>query len=65
MRDIGYGKGYQYAHDDRDGLVLQDHLPPELAGASYYLPTNRGYEAIVRDRLNKWKQILKQRAQQP
>jgi putative ATPase len=65
MRDIGYGKGYQYAHDDRDGLVLQDHLPPELAGASYYLPTNRGYEAIVRDRLNKWKQILKQRTQQP
>ena len=62
MRDIGYGKGYQYAHDDRDGLVLQEHLPPELAGATYYEPTNRGYEAVVRDRLNKWKAILKQRA---
>ena len=62
MRDIGYGKGYQYAHDDRDGLVLQEHLPPELAGATYYEPTNRGYESIVRDRLNKWKEILKQRA---
>ncbi len=64
MREIGYGKGYQYAHDDREGVVLQEHLPPELAGATYYMPTNRGYEAIVRDRLNKWKQILKQRAQQ-
>ncbi len=62
MREIGYGKGYQYAHDDRDGLVLQEHLPPELAGATYYEPTNRGYESIVRDRLNKWKEILKQRA---
>lgn len=62
MKDFGYGKGYQYAHDDRDGLVLQEHLPPELAGRSYYEPTNRGYEAVIKDRLSKWKQILKQRA---
>lgn len=64
MKDFGYGKGYQYAHDDRDGLVLQEHLPPELAGRSYYEPTNRGYEAVIKDRLGKWKQILKQRAHQ-
>lgn len=64
MKDFGYGKGYQYAHDDRDGLVLQEHLPPELVGRSYYEPTNRGYEAVIKDRLSKWKQILKQRAQQ-
>lgn len=62
MKDFGYGKGYQYAHDDRDGLVLQEHLPTELTGATYYEPTNRGYEAVIRDRLTKWKQILKQRA---
>ena len=62
MKDFGYGKGYQYAHDDRDGLVLQEHLPPELAGRSYYEPTNRGYEAVIKDRLSKWKQILKLRA---
>lgn len=62
MKDFGYGKGYQYAHDDRDGLVLQEHLPTELTGSTYYEPTNRGYEAVIRDRLTKWKQILKQRA---
>ena len=64
MKDFGYGRGYQYAHDDRDGLVLQEHLPAELANTVYYEPTNRGYEAVIKDRLTKWKQILKQRAQQ-
>ena len=64
MKGLGYGKGYRYAHDDRDGLVLQEHLPPELAGTTYYQPTNRGYEAIIGDRLRKWKQILKERAEQ-
>ncbi|MDD2462677.1 MAG: replication-associated recombination protein A [Desulfobulbus sp.] len=63
MKNIGYGRGYQYAHDDRDGLVLQEHLPPELAGTTYYEPTNRGHEAVIKDRLTKWRQILKQRAQ--
>jgi putative ATPase len=64
MHDLGYGKGYRYAHDHRDGLVAQDHLPPELVDNSYYVPTGRGYEAVIKDRLTKWKQILKQRAQQ-
>ena len=64
MKDFGYGRGYQYAHDDRDGLVLQEHLPPELANTVYYEPSNRGHEAIIKDRLTKWKQILKQRATQ-
>jgi len=64
MKEFGYGHGYQYAHDDREGLVLQAHLPPELGNATYYEPTNRGFEAIIKDRLTKWKQILKQRAQQ-
>jgi putative ATPase len=64
MKDFGYGHGYQYAHDDRDGLVHQEHLPPELADRTYYEPTNRGFEAVIKDRLTKWKQILKQRTQQ-
>jgi putative ATPase len=62
MKDLGYGQGYQYAHDSSDGLVDQEHLPLELKGQTYYEPTNRGYEAIVRDRLLKWRKILKQRA---
>ncbi len=61
MKEIGYGKGYQYAHDQPDGLVAQDHLPPELAGRRYYHPTNRGHEAVVKDRLTKWRAILEKR----
>ncbi|HHO48735.1 MAG TPA: replication-associated recombination protein A [Desulfobacteraceae bacterium] len=62
MKDIGYGRNYQYAHDNRDALVDQEHLPPELKGRTYYEPTNRGYEATIRDRLMKWRKILQQRA---
>jgi putative ATPase len=61
MRELDYGKGYRYAHDDAEGLVDQEHLPDELSGRTYYQPTNRGYEALVKDRLIKWRQILKAR----
>jgi putative ATPase len=62
MRELDYGKGYRYAHDDAEGLVDQEHLPEELSGRKYYQPTNRGYEALVKDRLTKWRQILKARS---
>lgn len=61
MRELGYGKDYQYAHDDRLGLVDQQHLPDDLQGSRFYQPTNRGYEALVKDRLEKWRKILAQR----
>ncbi len=63
MRKIGYGRGYQYAHDQDDGLVEQQHLPDDLTGRVYYKPTTRGFEAIIRDRLVKWRKILAERAQ--
>ena len=65
MRDLEYGKGYRYAHDQADALVDQEHMPAELAGTQYYHPTNRGYEALVRERLTKWRQILKTRKKSP
>jgi putative ATPase len=43
MRSMGYGRGYQYAHDDPRGVVEQEHLPEELRG-------RRFYEANPRDR---------------
>jgi putative ATPase len=61
MKELGYGKGYRYAHDADDALVQQDHLPEEIAGTTFYKPTNRGYEAIVKDRLVKWREILKKK----
>jgi putative ATPase len=63
MKDLGYGKGYQYAHDHEQGLVDQNHLPPELEGTTYYEPTNRGHEALIKDRLTKWRDILRKRRQ--
>ncbi|MFC1827353.1 replication-associated recombination protein A [Thermodesulfobacteriota bacterium] len=64
MRELDYGKGYRYAHDDTDGLVDQEHLPELLSGRKYYHPTNRGYEALVKDRLTKWRQILQNRKEE-
>jgi putative ATPase len=61
MRELDYGKGYRYAHDQADALVDQEHLPTELSGTRYYHPTNRGYEALVKERLTKWRQILQTR----
>ena len=61
MKDLGYGRDYKYAHDEKDGLVDQSHLPPELEGTRFYRPTNKGYEAIVNDRLTKWRKILRNR----
>jgi putative ATPase len=63
MKNIGYGKGYKYAHEQEDGLVDQEHLPDELSGRRYYQPTNRGFEAIIHDRLIKWRKILQKRAE--
>ena len=62
MQDFGYGKGYQYAHDQQDALTAQEHLPEQLAGKTFYLPTERGYEAAVKERLIKWRELLRQRA---
>ncbi|MBN2466828.1 MAG: replication-associated recombination protein A [Deltaproteobacteria bacterium] len=51
MRNLGYGKGYQYAHNFPEALVNQEHLPEPLKGRGYYKPTNRGKEAEIRKRL--------------
>jgi putative ATPase len=56
MRELGYSKGYQYAHDFEDHLVDQRHLPDELAGRRYYARDDSGYEAEIRERLKLWRE---------
>ncbi len=51
MKDLGYGKGYKYAHDFADALVDQEHLPEELAGRRYYFPSERGRERAIGQRM--------------
>jgi putative ATPase len=61
MKDLGYGAGYQYAHDDPDAVVVQDHLPASLRGRTYYHPVPRGFEQEIRARLERWRAQLRQR----
>jgi putative ATPase len=51
MEDLGYGKGYEYAHDRPDAVVGHSHLPLALDGRRYYEPTTHGAEKAVSDRL--------------
>jgi putative ATPase len=55
MRDLGYGAGYQYAHDAPGARVEQEHLPESLRGRQYYRPTDRGLEADLARRLAAWR----------
>ncbi|MDD5723941.1 MAG: replication-associated recombination protein A [Syntrophales bacterium] len=57
MKDLGYGKGYKYAHNFPDAHVPQEYLPEKLKGRIYYSPTTRGYEKVIKDRLEKWYKI--------
>jgi putative ATPase len=55
MKGLGYGAGYQYAHDAPDARVDQEHLPEALRGRQYYRPTDRGLEAEIGRRLADWR----------
>lgn len=57
MKEIGYGKGYKYAHDYPDAYVPQDYLPEQLKGRHFYKPTNRGYEKRIKEWLEKWRNL--------
>lgn len=49
MADLGYGKGYLYAHDFPGNIVDQEYLPEVMRGTVYYEPTRNGYEAKIHD----------------
>ncbi len=64
MKAIGYGKGYKYVHDYKDGYVPEDYLPKELTGRRFYFPTEAGHEKNIKQRLAHWKH-LKEKANRP
>lgn len=51
MKDLNYGKGYQYAHDVEGRVAAMECLPPSLAGRHYYQPTNEGREKLLGQRM--------------
>ena len=54
MKDIGYGKDYAYDHDSDEGFSGADYWPEEMKPETFYEPTDRGFEARVRERLEYW-----------
>jgi putative ATPase len=61
MKSLGYGKGYEYAHDAADAITGMDCLPERLQGRQYYRPTARGYEKTLGDRLARWSELKRDR----
>ena len=59
MKDLNYGKGYQYAHDYAEKMTEMTCLPDELKGRRFYHPTDQGQEARYKERLEQilaWKE---------
>lgn len=56
MKDLNYGKGYQYAHDTKEKLTDMQCLPDALLGREYYRPDGQGMEETYKERLEKIKE---------
>jgi putative ATPase len=59
MKQLDYGKGYRYAHDEPDAVAEMDCLPENLRGRKFYKPTERGFEKEIKRRLDGWEEIKK------
>ena len=53
MKDLGYGRGYDYAHDHEEQTAAMECLPESLAGRRFYEPKDVGYEREIRERLER------------
>lgn len=65
MKNVGYGKDYKYAHDYEEKVTNIPCLPENLAGRTYYKPTDQGFEQRIRARLEEIRKIKSQTAKQP
>jgi len=57
MKDLGYGAGYKYAFDSAQAYIPQEYLPEALRGASWYVPTDFGYEKTIKERMEWWQKL--------
>jgi putative ATPase len=65
MRNVGYGKGYQYAHDYEDRATEMQCLPDSLSGRTYYQPVPEGFEKKLIERMEQLRQIRVKRSSAP
>jgi len=54
MKDLGYGQGYQYAHNSPTGYFAQEYLPEKLRDREFYQPGEVGFEKRIRERMEWW-----------
>jgi putative ATPase len=63
MKELDYGKGYQYAHDVEGRVADMECLPPSLAGRKYYHPTNEGREKMLAQRMEEIEHVKQEKRQ--
>jgi putative ATPase len=61
MKQLEYGKGYRYAHDEADAVADMSCLPEALQDRRYYQPRERGFEKEIKRRLDGWAEIKRKR----
>ena len=62
MKDLGYGKGYNYDHDAPEGFSGQSYFPDEMDRQTFYTPKGDGAEARIKERLERWAAMRKERS---
>ncbi len=61
MKEIGYGKDYNYDHDTEHGFSGQDYFPEEMGRQKFYEPPQRGFERDINKRLDYWEKLRKEK----
>lgn len=61
MKELGYGKGYEYDHDEPDAFSGQNYFPPALKRESFYRPAERGFEREMKKRMDYFKRLRAKR----
>ncbi len=62
MRDLGYGKGYQYDHNTPEAFSGQNYFPDGMARETFYEPAERGFEREIKKRLDYWSRLREKKA---
>jgi putative ATPase len=62
MKQEGYGRGYAYDHNEDEAFSGQNYFPDGMERQTFYAPTAHGYEAEVKQRLDRWSKLRKERS---
>ncbi len=63
MKDLGYGKGYDYDHYAEDGFSGQNYFPDGMAREQFYHPVERGFEREIKKRLDYWGELRRKKSE--